>query len=335
MRNHLAISVLGVALSLGSGVACGAFDSFGGNESATFGSGGSTGYGGGFDDTVSAGPGGASASYNFSELCGDTCIPGTDEHMSCDLPAGTGANGGAGGHGGQLGGAGGTGGAGGSGAAGGAGGEGAGSAPGGAGGDAFGGNGGAPPDTLAQDCRLGVSSRGDVAGMCIETDTSAEVSVGTACLVSSDCGAGQGCVTIGENRQCRPYCCGEVEQCPDQTYCAEAPLSAGDVPMGIELPKIPVCVAADFCELGEDCMDTAKTCTVVRLTGQVTSCVEPGDGLIDAPCPCAAGHFCDSELNQCLKFCRLNVENACPPDFSCQGGSSAVPEGFGTCVATN
>lgn len=321
MRHHLAISVLGVALSLGAGAACGAFDALGASdyESTGYGSGGSTGYGGGFENPASAGPGGASSSFDYAELCGDMCIPGTDALASCE-PSGVGAEGGTGGTGGDGGAAGGAGGAG---------------ATGGAGGDASGGGGSQDPETLAEDCRLGVSNRGVVAGTCVETDTSAKVSVGTACLVSSDCGAGQGCVTVGENRQCRPYCCGEVEQCPAETYCAEAPLSAGDVPAGIEPPKIPVCVAADFCTLGEDCMDTQKTCSVVRLTGQVTSCVAPGMGEIDDPCPCAAGHFCDTEINQCLKFCKLNVENACPPDFSCQGGSSAVPAGFGTCYATD
>ncbi len=311
------VPILAALFCLGTLAACGALDLGGYDWEPSVGGGTGTGYGGSGGFSSSGPSGGAGAtSFSYEAYCGLTCVPGTNTAASCDAgdPGGAGGAGGAG--------------SGTTGSTGGAGGCTTGST-GGAGGAGGGGTGGYP-GAIVDDCRLGADAEGVVAGECVETDTGKPAPLGAECLDSSTCGAGQGCVTVGMSRQCRPYCCGEVELCPAETYCALRPV-AGEA----TAPVIPVCVAADGCDLGEPCPDAEKTCTVVRLTGQVTSCVTPGAGKLGESCPCAAGHFCDTQQNTCLQFCELNVSNACPPDYGCQGGSTSVPSGFGTCVAIN
>jgi hypothetical protein len=198
----------------------------------------------------------------------------------------------------------------------------------GMGGSGMGGSGmgGAGPDG---DCRLAFDGT-SVDGTCL--DASGSQPINQPCMKTADCAAGLGCVKIDNNARCRPYCCGDVEACPSATYCALAPLSDGDVPLGtMPTPEIPVCLEADDCELdGTQCTEP-EVCTVVRLDAQ-TSCVLPGTGNVDDECPCAEGLFCDTQQNKCIRWCTLNSPNACPDGFQCQGGSSALPNGFGTCV---
>jgi hypothetical protein len=316
MRNHVAIGLIGTALSLGGIAACGdlnfASDLEGGGFGGSF-SGSGPGQGGGFADTgPGAGGGIEDDSFNYTDHCGDpfVCVPGTAEAASC-TPA-------------NEGGAGGTGGAG--------GGGGFGGSTGGAGGA-----GGSVPDIPIPDCRLGVNDFGDAEPTCLQTPPTGVGDIGGSCLRTADCGVGLACVRTGDgdNKTCRPYCCGDVEACPDQSYCALAPVATLDLPDGVTTaPRIPVCVEADDCQLGMACASPDETCTVVRLMGEVTSCIEPGDGLHGDPCPCAEGHFCDTSRNQCLQLCKLNEPGACSPGFSCQGGSVAVPDDWGTCVET-
>jgi hypothetical protein len=155
------------------------------------------------------------------------------------------------------------------------------------------------------------------------------------CQTARDCGAGLGCVPAasGQNDDdvggaCRDYCCGDVEACPKDTFCATEPMTeASDV-------LIPVCVPASNCKLLEPCDDPALACTVVRADG-TTSCVEPGDGHEGDVCPCADGYMCAKLTNECKKLCHEGgASDDCPEGTVCQGGSMEFPEGFGVCVAS-
>jgi hypothetical protein len=276
---------------------------------------GSSGAGGSGDAGIDGyfGAGGGPAPLSFADLCGAGCIPATDGPAACTVidPStsssggagggpGSGGNGGAGGSGGGLGGAagsgGGLGGAGGSGGVGGAAGS---------GGATSGGSGGSGP--TAGHCQLGIPDQ-DVEGVCGLAGSS---DIGEPCLRASDCMPGQGCVAPGV---CRPYCCGDLEACPVDTYCAPRELADGDVPASLTGAR-----------------PTDETCTIVRVDG-TTSCVTPGDGKLDEPCPCAAGYVCSTGVNRCLKMCRIGTRDDCPPAHTCQGGSNSYPDGFGICV---
>jgi hypothetical protein len=154
---------------------------------------------------------------------------------------------------------------------------------------------------------------------------------GEPCTQSSDCASGLGCALTGSSvGTCRPYCCGGVEACPDDTYCAPAPM-ADDVLSESPL-AIPVCMPATECTLLDDtsCGDEGLTCTIVRTDG-TTSCVTPGAGLLDEACPCAAGFLCVASFKTCIKLCRTDG-NDCPDDMICQGGGNTYPDGIGSCV---
>ncbi len=159
-------------------------------------------------------------------------------------------------------------------------------------------------------------------------------SEGEVCMVQGDCGPGLGCAIDGNgNALCRSYCCGDAELCPKSTYCEAQAMKIGDANPKAAL--MPVCVPASNCELLNDADSCAPglTCTIVRKDG-TTSCVVPGPGTLNEPCPCAAGFICSKLLGTCLKLCRIGQDNIdCGQDASCQTGSTAYyPPGIGTCV---
>ncbi len=153
---------------------------------------------------------------------------------------------------------------------------------------------------------------------------------GQPCLSTHDCAGGFGCVGSGV---CRPYCCGDLEACPAQTFCAPVPLAPADAPDAKSPPSIPVCQPAEPCTLLDDnsCAKTGQTCTIVRSDGTV-SCVDPGKGKAGESCPCAAGFVCSFALGACLKLCHTNNPTDCPMGYQCSGGSKPYPSGFGVCV---
>ncbi|WP_438016114.1 hypothetical protein WMF18_35510 [Sorangium sp. So ce315] len=157
---------------------------------------------------------------------------------------------------------------------------------------------------------------------------------GGPCHRGTDCASGLGCAAVdAEGGVCRQYCCGNVESCAPGTYCDERPM-AESVIEGSPPVSIPVCVPAVNCELLNDSACPAdQTCTIVREDG-TTSCVVPGAGRADEPCPCAPGFVCSMLTNQCKQLCRIE-ESArdCGTGAKCQGGSRAYPPGFGVCVS--
>jgi len=147
------------------------------------------------------------------------------------------------------------------------------------------------------------------------------------CDTVASCMSGFGCAATPEGTgACRQYCCGHVEDCAQNTYCAPQPMNEDtDV-------QIPVCMPADKCTLLTDACGEGRTCSIVRADG-TTSCVEPGMGQEGDACPCAAGFVCSLLTNQCKKLCHLDEDAAdCGPDAKCQGGSMGFPPGFGICV---
>jgi hypothetical protein len=229
--------------------------------------------------------------FDYTELCGEGCLPETGEPSAreCEPPPRGG------------GGAGGEGGAGGAGGA----------------------------EVVTYDCRLMVSEgSGEVNGVCAETGA---IGMGDSCLTSSDCAPGFACV---EGNSCRPYCCGDVEACPSETYCAPRNPVAADLPDGVQaVPQIPVCVAATNCTLlDEGSCPEGESCTIVRVDG-TTSCVKPGNGVASEACPCAEDHVCNTSKNECLKLCKLGRPGDCPPTHFCQAGGAIYPQDFGICVS--
>ncbi|HVK69653.1 MAG TPA: hypothetical protein VM694_34585 [Polyangium sp.] len=153
---------------------------------------------------------------------------------------------------------------------------------------------------------------------------------GDPCTQASDCAQGLGCALTGSSvGSCRPYCCGAVEACPENTYCAPAPM-ADDTTNNVPL-TIPVCIPATECTLLDDTScPQGLTCTIVREDG-TTSCVAPGTGGLDGPCPCAAGYLCMAAFKKCLALCHTGG-NDCPDGTFCQGGPNSYPDGIGVCV---
>lgn len=168
---------------------------------------------------------------------------------------------------------------------------------------------------------------GDVESACAPVG---EATADMPCLDSSDCAPGLGCVAPGV---CRQYCCGSLDACAGDTFCAPRPMSTGDVPRYQTAPFIPVCVKVADCVLLDDTTCPAdQTCTVVKSDGTV-SCTTPGEGTAGESCQCAAGHVCKPEIDTCFKLCRLDRPDDCPSAHTCQGGVSMYPSGFGICVA--
>jgi hypothetical protein len=150
------------------------------------------------------------------------------------------------------------------------------------------------------------------------------------CQQVSDCGPGLACVATVNGGQCRPYCCGDVEACPEHTFCA--PRKAVE---DLGAP-VPVCTPADDCQLLDDAScctggDCDLTCTIVRNDG-TTSCVEPGPGKLGDACPCAAGYICTKLTNECKKLCHLGQDAVdCEGGGTCLGGLMGYPAGIGVC----
>jgi hypothetical protein len=197
--------------------------------------------------------------------------------------------------------------------------------------DGSGGAGGGGGSGGAGDCHLAVAEDDSTSGACTSPGSSP---AGGPCLASADCAAGLGCVESGI---CRPYCCSNLEACPnDITYCTPRFMHAGDVPPGVTIPAIPVCIPATPCMLLDDSTCTAgETCTIVRANG-ATSCVVPGTAVAGSACEhvedCAPGHYCALEARTCQRLCRLGHADDCMSPEACQSGDQALTEGYGVCV---
>ena len=153
---------------------------------------------------------------------------------------------------------------------------------------------------------------------------------GEPCEKAANCAASLGCVRMGSDVSvCRPYCCGNIEDCAPGTYCTIGAM-AEDVSPAKPLP-IPVCIPATPCTLLDDTTCPAgRTCTLVRADG-TTSCVEPGPGKDGDACPCTAGHVCVLSSRTCRALCHVGGSD-CPNGMLCQGGSEGFPDGIGVCV---
>lgn len=284
MRTWVGIGLSAGILATAIG-ACSVSDSSGGTGGASVsGAGGiDAGEDAGIDVEVGMG-GNEDTSFNYTELCGDGCLPETGEPSTpaCTPdPPGTGGAG----------------------------------------------SGGREP--AVYDCQLAFGEGdGEVEGVCAATGV---VEAGDSCLDSTDCAPGHACIA---DNSCRPYCCGDVEACPAETYCALRDPVAADVPNGVTLASpIPVCVDATNCTLldASSCPD-GQTCTIVRVDG-TTSCIVPGTGMAGDPCKCAADHVCNTKKNECLKLCKLGDPDDCPPTHICQAGGAIYPQDFGICVS--
>lgn len=289
---------------------------------------------GGFDwgggssaDGYGGGGGGAPqppGRFTYEALCGiDRCVPG-DLTRACTPEEGGGPTG--------VGGAGGES-------------EGGGAAEGGAGGEGgvpgAGGSGGAE---LANACQIA-----DRGGSPVTTcGTAGTGIIAGPCKSSDDCLPGLGCVlqNTGEMNEgggpvapplgiCRPYCCGDLEACPADTFCAPVPMF--DESLAQEDPlaalPIPVCTPLDPCQLlgddDKDCVE-GETCSVVRASG-ATSCVPIGEGTLCQPCPCAEGHVCNFGTGLCLKLCDTTASECMGEGAVCQGGGN-LPDPVGVCI---
>lgn len=191
------------------------------------------------------------------------------------------------------------------------------------------GEGGAAESATA--CQLEYQSdAGAFEGRCT---AAGEAEMGESCFTNADCGSGLACV--GELGACRPYCCGALEECPDDTFCRPTAW-AESLDYGAGEIEIPVCWPATSCTLLEDsaCPD-GEVCAIVRVDG-TTSCVTPGAGGRGDPCAkiddCAGGLVCSIPKGECLQLCRISRASECDEGESCQGGSTMYPPGFGICI---
>ncbi|AUX47389.1 hypothetical protein SOCE26_089090 [Sorangium cellulosum] len=156
---------------------------------------------------------------------------------------------------------------------------------------------------------------------------------GDPCQTGADCASGLGCAAVGgQGGVCREHCCLNTESCAPGAYC-DARRMAESADEGPDAPRIAVCMPAENCELLNDSTcASGLTCTIVRDDG-TTSCVEPGPGRADDPCPCAPGFVCSRLNNTCKQLCRIDDgPSDCGVGAKCQGGSAVYPPGFGVCV---
>ena len=166
---------------------------------------------------------------------------------------------------------------------------------------------------------------------------------GAPCRMPADCANGLTCVAEGLATLCRPYCCGDADSCPSNTYCTSR-VTLLDKDSWTTGLVVPVCTAAENCPLsepypcptGQNCTcPTGKACMIVRRQG-LTACVEPGTGIQGALCPCAAGYVCSNTTFTCLKLCQLTssanaqTSSQCGAGNSCQA-SNDVPTDWGVC----
>jgi hypothetical protein len=148
---------------------------------------------------------------------------------------------------------------------------------------------------------------------------------GDPCESAAHCGADLGCIATMSGGICRPYCCGDLEACPTNTFCAPVAMAEAAV-------KIPVCIPATKCKpLDDTSCPMGQTCTIVRDDG-TTSCVDAGFGMRGGSCPCAPGHVCSKITNKCLKLCHIGNDAADCGMGACQGGVMGYPDGIGICV---
>jgi len=183
-----------------------------------------------------------------------------------------------------------------------------------------------PDSNPVVSCQI-VPTEAGASAQCLPAGTSG---VGEPCTRTADCGAGLGCVLAGSSvGSCRAYCCGDVEACEKDSYCAPVPIVEDtfvDMP-----PVVPACIPASGCTVLDDAScPESLTCTLVRLDG-TTSCVTPGAGKLGDPCPCDAGFVCANALGKCLALCHVGGAD-CPADMFCQGGAKSFPDGIGVCV---
>ena len=189
------------------------------------------------------------------------------------------------------------------------------------------GMGGSAPSSDTLTCQLVVDADGGVDGgtvtaTCAMAGTAAD---GDPCNTAADCQAGDGCLANPIASTCHPYCCGDPEACPTDTYCAPAPMA------GAPQQMIPLCLPADDCALLQDSTCPAgETCAIVRDDG-TTTCVQPGQGTTGQSCPCAAGYTCSNATNTCLQLCHLGGTDCV--NGTCQGGTAGYQAGIGFCVS--
>lgn len=182
-----------------------------------------------------------------------------------------------------------------------------------------------------EECYLVASDEGAVGAVCAPPGAHKS---GEPCETSTDCSAGEGCVETSTGGVCRPYCCGNPEECPEKTYCAPRPLNGGAE--GRAPALVPVCTPAIECDvLGEsyDCPEELPACSIVRTDG-TTSCTEAGTGKLDESCPCADGFVCAKNSNTCKQLCHLDKaadQSECPEGSLCLPGDKGLPDGIGVC----
>jgi hypothetical protein len=184
-------------------------------------------------------------------------------------------------------------------------------------------------------CQL-VATDGAVVPTCL---TPGEGTYNQPCMSALNCGGGLGCAVVAspgatpDNKggACLDYCCGDLEECPKDTYCTlQSMAEAPDV-------TIPVCILASKCTLLDDttCPE-GLTCAIVRADG-TTSCVVPGTGKDGEECNslgfCAAGFTCLKLVGKCKQLCRLDHPEDCPMGSTCLSGSGEYPDNYGTCTA--
>jgi hypothetical protein len=182
---------------------------------------------------------------------------------------------------------------------------------------------------------------------------------GSGCSSSAECRPGLACVGLEKASVgwCYPYCCDPTTSCEQawlqgggadhdsgtNLYCGERTLI--DAVHGSTI-KVPVCVPADRCTLGQPYPCTGSSCfcpqgtacTVTVIHGDggdavrgTTVCAPVGSGRSGERCPCAAGYFCSVSTALCSKICRTDVPDAgCSPG-RCQG-AAGFPDKWGICV---
>lgn len=160
------------------------------------------------------------------------------------------------------------------------------------------------------------------------------------CFSAADCRPSLACVTDGDAGRCLPYCCRGESACDTGSYCAERPLrKASGAASGAEPPRVPVCVAADDCNLdepfpcpeGTDCRCKGDTACMVVRADRTTACLTPGAGQQGEACPCAWNHVCSSVTQKCVKLCRTDPAKDDCGKQKCQA-SSELPQNYGVCV---
>jgi hypothetical protein len=191
------------------------------------------------------------------------------------------------------------------------------------------------PPTPPFGCRVVANGSGSRKAECAPAGTGLW---GDPCVSSADCAAGFACIGEDGAAQCREFCCAGNEQCKAGEYCAERALRAGDAEAAL---LVPVCTVADACSLGDpypcpngtECKCPVGTaCAVVR--DGTTSCVVPGTGIEQEPCPCAPGHVCWQSTGKCLKLCSPSSSTTECGGARCQAASH-LPDGWGVCVGSS